>query len=192
MYSKDHFLFLTTGTLSKLIEGSQSLFPSNNFYDFPINLRALWSAISNLDITKQITFSGNFEYRRFFAGVSTFFYGKKCIGKSISLHWSMWMSSDSTEQEMYWNCESNRLQGSSSKYIRQLMHIFQHVVLKCHLRLAELYSQLNDDDSEETARRAASRLTQEMQLFCNFCGQRYGLKDESLQALRCSHIFHEK
>ncbi|CAI5442209.1 unnamed protein product [Caenorhabditis angaria] len=68
----------------------------------------------------------------------------------------------------------------------------KHVVLKCHLRLAELYSQLNDDDSEETARRAASRLTQEMQLFCNFCGQRYGLKDESLQALRCSHIFHEK
>ncbi|UMM16924.1 hypothetical protein L5515_013730 [Caenorhabditis briggsae] len=68
----------------------------------------------------------------------------------------------------------------------------KHVVLKCHLRLAELYSQLNDDDSEEMARRGASRLTQEMQLFCNFCGQRYGLKDESLQALRCSHIFHEK
>lgn len=68
----------------------------------------------------------------------------------------------------------------------------KHVVLKCHLRLAELYSQLNDDDSEECAVRSANRLTQEMQLFCNFCGQRYGMKDESLQALRCSHIFHEK
>ncbi|CAJ0948805.1 unnamed protein product, partial [Mesorhabditis belari] len=68
----------------------------------------------------------------------------------------------------------------------------RHVMLKCHLRLAELYSQLSDEDSEEVARRAASALTQEMELFCNFCGQRFGLKDESLQALRCSHIFHEK
>nr|CDJ82423.1 unnamed protein product [Haemonchus contortus] len=68
----------------------------------------------------------------------------------------------------------------------------KHVMLKCHSRLAELYSQLNDEDSEEVARRAASQLTQEMELFCNFCGQRYGMKDESLQALRCSHVFHER
>ncbi|EYC13138.1 hypothetical protein Y032_0045g1288 [Ancylostoma ceylanicum] len=68
----------------------------------------------------------------------------------------------------------------------------KHVMLKCHSRLADLYSQLNDEDSEEVARRAASQLTQEMELFCNFCGQRYGIKDESLQALRCSHVFHER
>uniref|UniRef100_A0A158P852 RING-type domain-containing protein n=1 Tax=Angiostrongylus cantonensis TaxID=6313 RepID=A0A158P852_ANGCA len=68
----------------------------------------------------------------------------------------------------------------------------KHVMLKCHSRLAELYSQLNDEDGEEVARRAASQLTQEMELFCNFCGQRYGIRDESLQALRCSHVFHER
>ncbi|CAI4229685.1 unnamed protein product [Auanema sp. JU1783] len=68
----------------------------------------------------------------------------------------------------------------------------KHVMLKCHSRLAELYAQLNDEDSEEIARKAASQLTQEMELFCNFCGQRYGIKDDSLQALRCSHIFHER
>ncbi|GMR39669.1 hypothetical protein PMAYCL1PPCAC_09864, partial [Pristionchus mayeri] len=68
----------------------------------------------------------------------------------------------------------------------------KYAMLKCHLRLAELYGQLSDDDSEETARKAASGLTQEMELFCNFCGQRFATKDESLQALRCSHIFHEK
>ncbi|EFO26927.2 rapsyn protein 1 [Loa loa] len=56
----------------------------------------------------------------------------------------------------------------------------------------DLYNQLNDEDSEELARRAVTSLTQEMELFCNFCGQRYGLQDVSLQALRCSHIFHER
>ncbi|PAV87999.1 hypothetical protein WR25_20262 isoform D [Diploscapter pachys] len=68
----------------------------------------------------------------------------------------------------------------------------KYVMLKCHLRLADLYSQLNDDDSEEAARTAVSQLTQQMQLFCNFCGQRFATKDASLQALRCSHIFHER
>lgn len=38
--------------------------------------------------------------------------------------------------------------------------MFQHVMLKCHLRLSELYAQLNDEDSEEVAKRAASALTQ--------------------------------
>ncbi|KAM3718543.1 hypothetical protein ACO02O_10502 [Dirofilaria immitis] len=68
----------------------------------------------------------------------------------------------------------------------------RHAMLKCHLRLQDLYNQLNDEDSEELARRSVVSLTQEMELFCNFCGQRYGLQDDSLQALRCSHIFHEK
>uniref|UniRef100_F1KZS1 43 kDa receptor-associated protein of the synapse n=1 Tax=Ascaris suum TaxID=6253 RepID=F1KZS1_ASCSU len=68
----------------------------------------------------------------------------------------------------------------------------KHAMLKCHLRLQDLYNQLSDDDSEEIARRAVTSLTQEMELFCNFCGQRYGLHDDSLQALRCSHIFHER
>ncbi|VBB28843.1 unnamed protein product [Acanthocheilonema viteae] len=68
----------------------------------------------------------------------------------------------------------------------------KHAMMKCHLRLQDLYNQLNDEDSEELARRAVTSLTQEMELFCNFCGQRYGLRDDSLQALRCSHIFHER
>uniref|UniRef100_A0A914UN04 RING-type domain-containing protein n=1 Tax=Plectus sambesii TaxID=2011161 RepID=A0A914UN04_9BILA len=68
----------------------------------------------------------------------------------------------------------------------------KHAMLKCHLRLQELYRQLCDEDSEDIAKKAVTSLTQEMELFCNFCGQRYGLKDESLQALRCSHIFHER
>lgn len=65
-------------------------------------------------------------------------------------------------------------------------------MMKCHLRLQELYNQLSDEDSEEVARKAATALVQEMELFCNFCGQRYGVKGDSLQALRCSHIFHER
>uniref|UniRef100_A0A915Q4Y5 RING-type domain-containing protein n=1 Tax=Setaria digitata TaxID=48799 RepID=A0A915Q4Y5_9BILA len=67
----------------------------------------------------------------------------------------------------------------------------RHAMMRCHLRLQDLYNQLTDEDSEELARRAVTSLTQEMELFCNFCGQRYGLYDNSLQALRCSHIFHE-
>lgn len=65
-------------------------------------------------------------------------------------------------------------------------------MMKSHMRLQNLYNQLNDEDSEELAKRAVTLLTQEMELFCNFCGQRYGLQDDSLQALRCSHIFHER
>lgn len=64
--------------------------------------------------------------------------------------------------------------------------------MKCHLRLQELYVQLADEDSEEVAKKCATTLIQEMELFCNFCGQRYAVYDDSLQALRCSHIFHEK
>ncbi|CAD6192470.1 unnamed protein product [Caenorhabditis auriculariae] len=105
---------------------------------------------------------------------------------------SMAKSASESRSHYTGQCECQAIQ-LNKKCIEIANHIgCKHVVLKCHLRLAELYSQLNDDDSEETARRAASRLTQEMQLFCNFCGQRYGTKDESLQALRCSHIFHEK
>lgn len=65
-------------------------------------------------------------------------------------------------------------------------------MMKCHLRLQELYNQLSDEDSEEVAKKCATTLIQEMELFCNFCGQRYATNDGSLQALRCSHIFHEK
>jgi NADH pyrophosphatase NudC (nudix superfamily) len=65
-------------------------------------------------------------------------------------------------------------------------------MMKCHLRLQDLYNQLDDEESEELARKSATVLIQEMELFCNFCGQRFGIQDESLQALRCSHIFHER
>lgn len=65
-------------------------------------------------------------------------------------------------------------------------------MMKCHLRLKDLYGQLSDENSEEIASKACISLIQEMELFCNFCGQRLGKHDDSLQALRCSHIFHEK
>ncbi|CAD5210153.1 unnamed protein product [Bursaphelenchus okinawaensis] len=68
----------------------------------------------------------------------------------------------------------------------------KHAMMKCHQRLQDLYNQLSDEESEEVAKRTATVLIQEMELFCNFCGQRYGANDESLQALRCSHIFHER
>jgi hypothetical protein len=70
----------------------------------------------------------------------------------------------------------------------------RHAAMKCHLRLQELYAQLADDDSEEMAAYAACALVEEMGLYCNFCGQRYacGRTEEALQAMHCSHIFHEK
>ncbi|CAG9532182.1 unnamed protein product [Cercopithifilaria johnstoni] len=68
----------------------------------------------------------------------------------------------------------------------------RYAMMKCHQRLQDHYNQLNDEDSEESTRRVITSLVQEMELFCNFCGQRYGLHDDSLQALRCSHIFHER
>ncbi len=70
--------------------------------------------------------------------------------------------------------------------------MLQLIMLKAHGRLQNLYNHLSDEESEDVARKAVTALTQEMELFCNFCGQRYGTKDESLQALPCSHIYHEK
>ncbi|CEF59289.1 43 kDa receptor-associated protein of the synapse [Strongyloides ratti] len=67
----------------------------------------------------------------------------------------------------------------------------KHAMMKCHMRLQELYQQLSDEDSEENCKHCITSLSQEMELFCNFCGQRFGIKNESLRALRCSHIFHE-
>jgi hypothetical protein len=54
------------------------------------------------------------------------------------------------------------------------------------------FSQLADEENSEESSRAQFQLVQQMELFCNFCGQRYGDTDDSLQALNCSHIFHEK
>lgn len=65
-------------------------------------------------------------------------------------------------------------------------------MLKCESRLQQLYSKLSDEESEETAKKCVVQYAQEMELFCNFCGQRYGLRDDALQALTCSHIFHER
>uniref|UniRef100_A0A183CLG6 RING-type domain-containing protein n=1 Tax=Globodera pallida TaxID=36090 RepID=A0A183CLG6_GLOPA len=68
----------------------------------------------------------------------------------------------------------------------------KHPMMECHLRLQELYVQLSDNENAEQSVQAQCSLVQEMELFCNFCGQRYGEADESLQALSCSHIFHER
>ncbi|KAI6242698.1 RING-type domain-containing protein [Aphelenchoides fujianensis] len=68
----------------------------------------------------------------------------------------------------------------------------KYYALKCYLRLQELYNQLSDEEEENMARKIASALVQEMELYCNFCGLRYGITDECLTALRCSHIYHDK
>ncbi|KAL3118561.1 hypothetical protein niasHT_005776 [Heterodera trifolii] len=68
----------------------------------------------------------------------------------------------------------------------------KHPMMECHQRLQELYIQLSDNENAEQSARDQSLLVREMELFCNFCGQRYGEADESLQALSCSHIFHER
>ncbi|KAI6172142.1 RING-type domain-containing protein [Aphelenchoides besseyi] len=65
-------------------------------------------------------------------------------------------------------------------------------MLKCYLRLQDLYSQLNDEEEENMARKIATVLVQEMELYCNFCGLRFGINDECLTALRCSHIYHDR
>lgn len=65
-------------------------------------------------------------------------------------------------------------------------------MMECHSRLHELYSQLADDENADACTQAQYQLVQQMELYCNFCAQRYGEADDSLQALNCSHIFHEK
>uniref|UniRef100_A0A915KUE0 RING-type domain-containing protein n=1 Tax=Romanomermis culicivorax TaxID=13658 RepID=A0A915KUE0_ROMCU len=66
------------------------------------------------------------------------------------------------------------------------------ITLKCQSRLRKLYESLSDDKKLDGAKKKCLRLVQELQLFCNLCGQRYALKDESLRALPCSHFFHEQ
>lgn len=68
----------------------------------------------------------------------------------------------------------------------------KHSMMECHSRLHELYSQLADDENADACTQAQYQLVQQMELYCNFCAQRYGEADDSLQALNCSHIFHEK
>nr|CAD2174238.1 unnamed protein product [Meloidogyne enterolobii] len=68
----------------------------------------------------------------------------------------------------------------------------KHAMMECHSRLYDLYSQLSDEENSTESNRQQRHLIQQMELFCNFCGQRYGEIEESLQALNCSHIFHEK
>uniref|UniRef100_A0A1I8BLQ7 RING-type domain-containing protein n=1 Tax=Meloidogyne hapla TaxID=6305 RepID=A0A1I8BLQ7_MELHA len=68
----------------------------------------------------------------------------------------------------------------------------KHAMMECHTRLYDLYSQLSDEENSLESNRQQRHLIQQMELFCNFCGQRFGEIEESLQALNCSHIFHEK
>ncbi|KAF7635523.1 hypothetical protein Mgra_00005065 [Meloidogyne graminicola] len=68
----------------------------------------------------------------------------------------------------------------------------KHAMMECHSRLYDLYNQLSDQENSAESNRQQRHLIQQMELFCNFCGQRYGEIEESLQALNCSHIFHEK
>lgn len=65
-------------------------------------------------------------------------------------------------------------------------------MMECQSRLNELYGQLADEENAQECTKSHCKLVQQMEMFCNFCGQRYGETDESLQALNCSHIFHEK
>ena len=62
-----------------------------------------------------------------------------------------------------------------------------------HLRLAELYRILNDEQNDALQERLAACLAEEMELICGVCQERYGDQGgNSLEALPCSHIFHSK
>ncbi|CAL4059025.1 unnamed protein product, partial [Meganyctiphanes norvegica] len=62
-----------------------------------------------------------------------------------------------------------------------------------HIRLAEIYRILNDKENDQLQERLAACLTEEMELVCGVCGDRYGDQGgNSLDALPCSHIFHAK
>lgn len=62
-----------------------------------------------------------------------------------------------------------------------------------HLRLMELYRVLSDDENSGLQERLANCLTEEMELVCGVCHERYGDQGgNSLDALPCSHIFHAK
>ena len=62
-----------------------------------------------------------------------------------------------------------------------------------HIRLGELYRVLNDEENHTLQERLASCLTEEMELVCGVCKERYGDQGgNSLDALPCSHIFHAK
>ncbi|KAK4304016.1 hypothetical protein Pmani_024010 [Petrolisthes manimaculis] len=67
------------------------------------------------------------------------------------------------------------------------------IMRSSHLRLAELYRILNDEENDALQCRLAACLTEEMELTCGVCGDRYGDQGgNSLDALPCSHIFHAK
>lgn len=62
-----------------------------------------------------------------------------------------------------------------------------------HNRLADLYRILRDDENERLQTRLADCLTEEMELVCGVC--RDPIADtpgNSIDALPCSHIFHNK
>lgn len=57
----------------------------------------------------------------------------------------------------------------------------------------ELYRVLSDDENSGLQERLANCLTEEMELVCGVCHERYGDQGgNSLDALPCSHIFHAK
>ncbi|KAL3073139.1 hypothetical protein niasHT_035415 [Heterodera trifolii] len=89
-------------------------------------------------------------------------------------------------------CECQAIQLNKKCLEMATMIGAKHPMMECHQRLQELYIQLSDNENAEQSARDQSLLVREMELFCNFCGQRYGEADESLQALSCSHIFHER
>ncbi|XP_050732779.1 43 kDa receptor-associated protein of the synapse homolog isoform X2 [Eriocheir sinensis] len=67
------------------------------------------------------------------------------------------------------------------------------IMRSAHLRLAELYRILNDDQNDSLQVRLAACLAEEMELICGVCQERYGDQGgNSLEALPCSHIFHSK
>ncbi|XP_064116523.1 43 kDa receptor-associated protein of the synapse isoform X2 [Macrobrachium rosenbergii] len=67
------------------------------------------------------------------------------------------------------------------------------IMRSAHVRLGELYRVLNDEENHSLQERLASCLTDEMELVCGVCKERYGDQGgNSLDALPCSHIFHAK
>lgn len=81
----------------------------------------------------------------------------------------------------------------SVSFLFTILSHAQLIMRSAHLRLAELYRILNDDQNDSLQVRLAACLAEEMELICGVCQERYGDQGgNSLEALPCSHIFHSK
>lgn len=68
--------------------------------------------------------------------------------------------------------------------------VFQMLVRKVRLRLAQIYLALGDQENYQNHVKLATQVELSLGLNCCLCGESYGLTNESLEALPCAHILH--